>query len=89
MLTWIILGLIAGAIAKLIYPGKQGGGIFATMFLGIAGAFIGGTLHTLITQGRFDIIPSKGFDLLNLGLSIGGAIVAIFIWGLIFGKSKD
>jgi uncharacterized membrane protein YeaQ/YmgE (transglycosylase-associated protein family) len=87
MLTWIILGLIAGAIAKLIYPGKQGGGIIGTMILGIIGAFIGGTLHTLITQGRFDIVPSKGLDFLNLGLSVAGAMVAIFVWGLIFRKS--
>lgn len=88
LITWIILGLIAGAIAKFIYPGRQGGGILATMFLGIAGAFIGGTLHSLITQGKLDITASKGLDPFSLILAVGGAMVAIFIWGLVFGKSR-
>ena len=41
IIAWIVLGLIAGALAKLIYPGHQGGGILATMVLGIVGAFLG------------------------------------------------
>jgi uncharacterized membrane protein YeaQ/YmgE (transglycosylase-associated protein family) len=53
ILGWVVLGLVAGALAKLIYPGTQGGGIIATMLLGIIGAFIGGTLYTLITTGKF------------------------------------
>lgn len=48
IIAWIVLGFIAGAIAKAIYPGTQGGGIFATTILGIIGAFVGGTLLTLI-----------------------------------------
>ena len=46
IIAWVILGLLAGAIAKAIYPGYQGGGILATMVLGIIGAFVGGTLFT-------------------------------------------
>ncbi|MGV2390222.1 MAG UNVERIFIED_CONTAM: GlsB/YeaQ/YmgE family stress response membrane protein [Microcystis novacekii LVE1205-3] len=41
LIAWVILGLLAGAIAKMIYPGTQGGGFIATMFLGIIGAFMG------------------------------------------------
>jgi uncharacterized membrane protein YeaQ/YmgE (transglycosylase-associated protein family) len=48
IIAWIVLGLLAGAIAKLIYPGRQGGGILTTMLLGIIGAFIGGSLLTLL-----------------------------------------
>ena len=42
IIGWVVLGLVAGAIAKMIYPGSQGGGLIATMVLGIVGAFIGG-----------------------------------------------
>ena len=44
IISWIILGLIAGALAKWLMPGKDGGGWIATMLLGIAGAFVGGIL---------------------------------------------
>ncbi|MCG8122680.1 MAG: GlsB/YeaQ/YmgE family stress response membrane protein, partial [Candidatus Thiodiazotropha taylori] len=42
IISWVILGLIAGALAKWLMPGKDGGGIFITMLLGIAGALVGG-----------------------------------------------
>ena len=45
IIAWVILGLLAGAIAKAIYPGRQGGGLLSTMVLGVVGAFLGGTLH--------------------------------------------
>ena len=48
--SWIILGIIAGALAKLILPGKQGGGIIVTMILGIVGAFLGGWLGPFIPR---------------------------------------
>jgi uncharacterized membrane protein YeaQ/YmgE (transglycosylase-associated protein family) len=53
IIAWIILGLLAGAIAKAIVPGYQGGNWLVTMVLGIIGAFIGGTLHTFIQNGNF------------------------------------
>ena len=46
ILAWIVLGLIAGALAKAIYPGRLGGSILGTMILGIIGAFVGGTLYS-------------------------------------------
>lgn len=82
IIAWIILGLIAGAIAKLIYPGNQGGGILATMLLGILGAFIGGTLHTWFTTGAFQL-AGVAFSLGGIGLAILGAVVLIFIWGMV------
>lgn len=51
-ITWIIFGLLAGAIAKAIMPGKQGGGWLITIILGIVGAFVGGLIGVCITLGR-------------------------------------
>lgn len=82
IIAWIILGLIAGAIAKAIYPGRQGGGILGTMLLGIIGAFVGGSLHTLLTTGALQL-ASVTFSLGGIVLAVIGAIVAVFIWGLI------
>lgn len=69
ILAWIVLGLIAGALAKAIYPGRQGGGILGTMVLGIIGAFVGGSLYNLLATGSLALTASS--------LSIGGIIVAI------------
>jgi uncharacterized membrane protein YeaQ/YmgE (transglycosylase-associated protein family) len=82
IIAWIVLGLIAGAIAKAIYPGHQGGGIFATIGLGILGALVGGYLGQLLfgTSGGASFgaltVPSILFAIL-------GAVVIIFLWGLI------
>ncbi len=82
LIAWAILGIVAGAIAKAIYPGDQGGGILATMILGIVGAFIGGTLFSLLTTGTL-ALTSSGFGLSGLLVAIIGAMIAIFIWSLI------
>ncbi|NOG30862.1 GlsB/YeaQ/YmgE family stress response membrane protein [Halomonas sp. TBZ9] len=50
-LAWILLGLIAGVIAKMIMPGKDPGGFFITILLGIAGSFVGGWVGSLIGLG--------------------------------------
>ena len=83
-LAFLLLGLIAGAIAKLIMPGKQSGGWIATLVLGVIGAFVGGLLGNLIFKtGLGDF-----FSLATWALAIGGSIVVLLIWGLITGKSK-
>lgn len=51
ILSWVILGVIAGALAKLLMPGKDGGGFFLTMGLGIAGAFVGGWIGSVLGLG--------------------------------------
>jgi uncharacterized membrane protein YeaQ/YmgE (transglycosylase-associated protein family) len=81
IIAWIILGLIAGAIAKALYPGNQGGGIIGTMLLGIIGAFIGGSLHTLLTTGALQL-ASVTFSIGGILLAVVGAIIAVFVWGL-------
>jgi uncharacterized membrane protein YeaQ/YmgE (transglycosylase-associated protein family) len=79
ILAWIILGLIAGAIAKAIYPGRQGGGLLGTLILGIIGAFVGGTVWSLLTTGTLTL-ASTGFSLGGIVLAVLGAIIALFIY---------
>ncbi|MFB2897609.1 GlsB/YeaQ/YmgE family stress response membrane protein [Aerosakkonemataceae cyanobacterium BLCC-F50] len=79
IVAWVILGLLAGAIAKAIYPGYQGGGILATLLLGIVGAFVGGTLATLLQTGSLQLTAAT-LSLPGLFLAVLGAIVAIWIW---------
>ncbi len=86
IIAWVILGLLAGAIAKAIYPGRQGGGMLATMLLGIIGAFIGGTIVSLINTGTLQITAST-LSIPGLIVAVIGAIIAIWIWGLITRRS--
>jgi Predicted membrane protein len=76
-LSFIILGLIAGAIAKLILPGKQGGGWIATLILGVVGALLGGWLAGLI----FNIGYDDFWSIQSWLIAIVGALVVLLIWG--------
>lgn len=80
--SFLILGLIAGAIAKLILPGKQGGGWFVTLLLGVVGAMLGGWLGGLI----FNVNLQGFFNLSTWLLAIGGSILVLLIYGLITGR---
>ncbi len=81
IIAWTILGLLAGAIAKAIYPGSQGGGILSTIVLGVVGAFVGGSLYSLLTTGSIQLAATS-LSIPGLAISVLGAIVAIFLWGL-------
>jgi uncharacterized membrane protein YeaQ/YmgE (transglycosylase-associated protein family) len=81
ILAWIVLGLIAGAIAKAIYPGSQSGGILGTMILGIIGAFVGGSLYNLLSTGTLAITSAgAGLSIGGIVVAVLGAIVALFIY---------
>jgi uncharacterized membrane protein YeaQ/YmgE (transglycosylase-associated protein family) len=82
---FLLLGLIAGAIAKLILPGKQGGGWIATLILGVVGAMLGGWLGSLL----FDASLEEFFSLQTWALAIGGSILVLLIRGLITGRKKS
>ncbi|PIG91872.1 GlsB/YeaQ/YmgE family stress response membrane protein [Gloeocapsopsis sp. IPPAS B-1203] len=83
-LAWIVLGLIAGAIAKAIYPGHQGGGILATIVLGILGALIGGWLGSALFPGAGAAGAAAGaLTIPSIIFAVLGAIILLFIWGLI------
>ncbi len=79
LLAWIVLGLLAGAIAKWIYPGSQGGGILGTMLLGIIGAFLGGTLVNLLQTGTFTFTATT-LSIPGVIVAVLGAIIAIFLY---------
>ena len=84
LIAWTILGLLAGAIAKSIYPGSQGGGILGTIILGIIGSFAGGTLFTLFNTGTLQVTAAgAGLSIPGLFVAVLGSIITIYIWGLI------
>jgi len=70
--SWIFFGLIAGALAKWIMPGKDPGGWIITIVIGIAGGILGGWVGTFLGWG--DV---SGFNLRSLGLAIVGSLVLL------------
>ena len=80
--SFLLLGLIAGAIAKVIIPGKQAGGWFITLLLGVAGAIVGGWLGGAI----FNVNLQSFFSLATWVLAIGGSVIVLLIYGLIAGN---
>ena len=72
ILSWIILGLVIGVVAKIVMPGNDPGGIVITILLGIGGAFVGGFLGSLLGLGSV-----TGFDVVSLGLALAGALVLL------------
>ncbi len=79
---WIVLGLIAGAIAKAIMPGKQGGGWIVTLILGVVGAILGGWIGSAI----FNVGLDEFWSISTWLLAIGGALIVLFVWGLLTRK---
>jgi uncharacterized membrane protein YeaQ/YmgE (transglycosylase-associated protein family) len=82
LIAWVVLGLLAGAIAKAIVPGRQGGGWLSTLVLGVVGAFIGGTLYTLINTGTVQLTATT-LSIPGVFIAVLGAIVAIYLYGLV------
>ncbi len=78
ILSWIIFGFIAGALAKLIMPGRDPGGFIITIILGIVGAVVGGFIATQLGFGTV-----TGFNLPSFGIAILGAVVLLFAYRLI------
>ncbi len=72
ILSWILLGLVAGALAKFIMPGNDPGGIIVTIVIGIVGAVIGGFIGTQLGFGSV-----SGFNLHSLVIAILGALILL------------
>ncbi|OLE52579.1 MAG: hypothetical protein AUG51_17535 [Acidobacteria bacterium 13_1_20CM_3_53_8] len=86
LIAWIIFGLIAGAIAKALMPGRDPGGCIITILLGIAGATLGGFLARNVFQiGGEAGIRSKGF-FVQLAIAVVGAVIILALYRLIAGK---
>ncbi|MBD0336299.1 MAG: GlsB/YeaQ/YmgE family stress response membrane protein [Cyanobacteria bacterium Co-bin13] len=79
ILAWVILGFLAGAIAKMIYPGSQGGGFLSDIILGIIGAVIGGSVMSLLQTGTLQLTAAS-LSIPGIIVAIIGAMIAIFIW---------
>lgn len=77
--AWIVLGLVAGALAKLIMPGNQGGGWILTMVLGIVGAIVGGYLGSVLGLGG----ATTGVNLGSIVTATVGALVVLFVYRLV------
>jgi uncharacterized membrane protein YeaQ/YmgE (transglycosylase-associated protein family) len=75
LLSWLILGLVVGVIAKFLMPGKDPGGFVITIILGIAGAFLGGFISSRTGFGTV-----SGFDLRSLLIAVGGAILLLAVY---------
>ena len=74
IVTWIVLGLVAGLLAKIVMPGKDPGGIIVTILLGIAGPLDGGFVGTRLGFGNI-----SGFDLRSVAIAAGGAVLLLFL----------
>jgi uncharacterized membrane protein YeaQ/YmgE (transglycosylase-associated protein family) len=75
ILSWIVMGLIVGILAKFIMPGQDPGGIIITILLGIGGAFVGGFIGSFLGLG-----PVSGFNIGSIVLATGGAILLLVLY---------
>ena len=81
IIGFILLGLIAGAIAKAIMPGDDPGGIFITTLIGIAGAIVGGLIASALDIGDLD----EFFDIGTWLIAIAGSLLLLLVYRLIVG----
>lgn len=77
-IAWIVLGLIAGAIAKLLMPGRDPGGFFITMLIGIVGAIIGGMIASALGYGEV-----SGVNLPSIIIAVLGSIILLIIYRMV------
>jgi len=75
IISWIVFGLVAGALAKLLMPGKDPGGVIVTILIGIAGAVVGGFIGNMMGFGRVD-----GFEIRSFGIAILGALILLALY---------
>jgi uncharacterized membrane protein YeaQ/YmgE (transglycosylase-associated protein family) len=84
IIGWIVLGLIAGAIAKLLLPGDDPGGIIVTMLIGIVGALVGGFIASALGVGKL----GNFFDIGTWLIAIGGSLLLLIVFRLLFGRRE-
>ncbi len=83
IIAWIVVGLIAGALAKLIMPGRDPGGFIITILLGIVGAFVGGFVVNL-----FGGAGVTGFNIWSILVATIGAIILLAIYRMVAGRRR-
>ncbi|MFF3501351.1 MULTISPECIES: GlsB/YeaQ/YmgE family stress response membrane protein [unclassified Streptomyces] len=86
IIAWILIGLLAGAIAKLLLPGKDPGGIIVTMLIGVAGGLLGGWLGKVI----FGVDSIDGFfDLSTWVAAIVGSLILLILYRAVTGNRRS
>jgi uncharacterized membrane protein YeaQ/YmgE (transglycosylase-associated protein family) len=83
-LAWILLGLVAGVIARSILPGSARPGIFLTTLLGVLGALVGGFIGNRLGLGGID----EFFDLETWLLAIGGSVLVLLAWAALASRRR-
>ena len=78
IISWIILGLIVGVIAKFIMPGKDPGGIIITSLIGIGGGLVGGYIGSYLGLGTV-----TGFNIGSILLAVGGAVLLLILYRVV------
>ena len=84
-LFWILLGLIAGSLAKFLMPGRDPAGCIFTIVLGVVGAFLGGLIGTRLGWGKID---AGDLDLKSIAIATFGALVVLAIGRLVLGRDR-
>lgn len=84
IISWIIFGLIAGVLAKILMPGNDPGGCIITILLGIGGAFVGGLIGTQLGFGTI-----SGFDMRSLLIAILGSMILLGIYRALTPQRHD
>ena len=84
ILGWILLGLLAGAIAKAILPGDDPGGIIVTTLIGIAGALVGGFIASALDIGDLD----EFFDIGTWLIAIGGSLLLLLLYRAVVDRRR-
>ncbi|MFE2164268.1 GlsB/YeaQ/YmgE family stress response membrane protein [Streptomyces sp. NPDC059447] len=85
IVSWIVLGLLAGGIAKFLLPGRDPSGLIVTTLIGVAGSFIGGWLSAKFLDKP---IQTEFFDLTTWGAAIAGSLVLLIAYRILFGNSR-
>jgi uncharacterized membrane protein YeaQ/YmgE (transglycosylase-associated protein family) len=86
IISWIILGLIAGVIAKVLLPGRDPGGLVGTTLIGVSGAFIGGWISVRYLDRP---ITNEFYDGATWAAAIGGSLVLLIAYRILFGHSRS
>jgi uncharacterized membrane protein YeaQ/YmgE (transglycosylase-associated protein family) len=86
IIGWIILGLLAGGIAKLLMPGRDPGGVVGTVVVGVLGAFVGGWLSSHFLHRP---VQHTFFDGRNWVAAIVGSLVLLILYRIVFGSPRN
>ena len=85
IIAWIVLGLLAGMLAKALLPGGQSGGVIVTTVIGILGAIVGGAVARALGFG--DPID-EFFDISTWLAAVIGAAALLVLWGMVAGRGR-